>query len=87
MFPHLSPLLITAGVIELVGGALIASGLFSRVAAFVASGETAAAYWMVHVPKGGLFPVLNGGDAAILFCFAFLYIAAAGPGPWAINQK
>lgn len=87
MFPHLSPLLVAAGTIELMGGALIVLGLFSRVAAFVASGETAAAYWMVHVPNGGLFPVLNGGDAAILFCFVFLYIAAAGPGLWAINQK
>lgn len=87
MFQHLSPLLVTAGVIELVGGALIVLGLFSRIAAFVASGETAVAYWMVHVPNGGFFPVLNGGDAAILFCFAFLYLAAAGPGPWAINRS
>jgi putative oxidoreductase len=84
---HLSPLFVAAGTIEIVGGALIVLGLFSRVAAFVVSGETAAAYWMVHVPNGGPFPLLNGGDAAILFCFVFLYIAAAGPGPWAINRK
>lgn len=87
MFSHLSPLLITAGTIECVGGALIVLGLFSRIAAFFASGETAVAYWMVHVPNGGFFPVLNGGDAAILFCFVFLYIAAAGPGSWAINRS
>ena len=86
MFDHLSPLMITAGTIELVGGALILLGLFSRIAAFVASGELAVAYWMVHVPHGGFFPTLNEGDAAILFCFVFLYLAAAGPGPWAINR-
>ncbi|MGH6890057.1 MAG: DoxX family protein [Rhizomicrobium sp.] len=86
-FPHLSALLVAAGVIETLGGALIVLGLFSRIAAFITSGETAVAYWMVHVPNGGLFPVLNGGDAAVLFCFVFLYIAAAGPGPWAINGK
>ena len=87
MFPHLSPLIVAAGTIELVGGALVVLGLFSRIAAFIASGETAVAYWMVHVPNGGFFPLLNGGDAAILFCFAFLYLAAAGPGPWAINRR
>jgi putative oxidoreductase len=84
---HLTPLLDAAGTIELVGGALIVLGLFSRFAAFIASGEMAVAYWKVHVPGGGLFPLLNGGDAAILFCFVFLYIAAAGPGPWAVNRR
>ncbi len=79
--------IMAAGIIEFVGGALITLGLFSRIAAFIASGEMAVAYWMVHVPKGGLYPALNGGDAAILFCFAFLYLAAAGPGAWAINRK
>jgi putative oxidoreductase len=87
MFDHLIPLLIAAGIIELVGGALIVLGLFSRIAAFVASGEMAVGYWMFHVARGGFFPALNGGDAAILFCFVFLYLAAAGPGSWAINQK
>ena len=87
MFDHIPPLIMAAGVIELVGGALIVLGLFSRIAAFIASGEMAAAYWMYHVPHGGLFPSLNEGDAAILFCFVFLYIAAAGPGPWAINRR
>ena len=87
MSDHLPPLLLAAGIIELVGGVLIVLGLFSRLAAFVASGECAVAYWIYHVPHGGPFPTLNGGDAAILFCFVFLYLASAGPGPWAINQK
>ena len=72
------------GVIELVAGALIALGLFTRPAAFVASGEMAVAYWMFHAP-GGLYPVANGGDAAILYCFLFLYLAAAGPGALSLD--
>ncbi|HSM95392.1 MAG TPA: DoxX family protein [Rhizomicrobium sp.] len=87
MFDHLTPMIMAAGAIELVGGALIVLGLFSRIAAFIASGEMAVAYWMVHVPGGGLLPLNNGGAEAIFFCFVFLYIAAAGPGPWAANQK
>ena len=67
------------GVIELVGGALIALGLFTRIAAFIASGEMAVAYWMFHAPDS-IYPIVNGGDAAILYCFVFLYIAVAGPG-------
>ncbi|MBV9991535.1 MAG: DoxX family protein [Alphaproteobacteria bacterium] len=85
--PEAATMIMVAGYIELIGGALILLGLFSRIAAFICSGEMAVAYWMVHVPKGGPFPVLNGGDAAILFCFVFLYIAAAGPGPIAANQR
>ena len=82
----LPPMIMVAGVIELVGGALVALGLFSRYAAFIASGEMAAAYFMVHLQRG-LYPALNGGDAAVLFCFIFLYLAAAGPGAFAINDK
>jgi putative oxidoreductase len=85
--PGAGTIIMIAGWIELVGGALIILGLFSRIAAFICSGEMAVAYWMVHFAKGGLYPAVNGGDAAILFCFVFLYIAAAGPGPWAINQQ
>jgi putative oxidoreductase len=84
--PDHAMIIMTAGWIELVGGALILIGLFSRIAAFICSGEMAAAYWMVHA-KQSLFPAQNQGDAAILFCFVFLYIAAAGPGPLAINQR
>ena len=87
MFDHLIPLLIVAGVIELLGGLLLKLGFFTRIAAFVCSGEMAVAYWMMHVGGSGFFwPVLNGGEAAILFCFVFLYIAAAGPGPWSIDD-
>ncbi len=73
-----------AGVIELVGGALIAIGLLTRPAAFVCSGMMAFAYFIAHAPQA-MFPTQNGGDAAILFCFAFLYIAATGPGPLSID--
>jgi putative oxidoreductase len=73
-----------AGLIELVAGALVAAGLFTRLAAFIASGEMAYAYWMVHA-KGGLYPAANGGDAAILYCFIFLYLVFAGAGPWSVD--
>ena len=72
------------GVIELVGGALIALGLFTRIAAFIASGEMAVAYWMFHAPDS-IYPIVNGGDAAILYCFVFLYIAVAGPGSFSLD--
>jgi putative oxidoreductase len=83
---HLPPLIMAAGIIELVGGALVILGLFSRIAAFVCSGEMAFAYFIAHFPKG-IYPALNGGEDAILFCFIFLYLAAAGPGAFAINDK
>ena len=72
------------GAIELVAGTLIMIGLFSRTAAFIASGQMAVAYWMFHAPQG-LYPVANGGDAAILYCFIFLFFAAAGPGAWSLD--
>lgn len=75
-----------AGILELVGGALLLIGLFSRPIAFLLSGEMAVAYFMAHAPKN-LFPALNGGDAAILFCFVFLYIAFAGPGPLSVDAQ
>lgn len=73
-----------AGLIELVCGLLITLGLFTRPAAFLASGTTAAAYFIAHAPQD-FFPVNNGGDAAILYCFVFLYLAIAGPGAWSID--
>jgi putative oxidoreductase len=73
------------GVIELVAGLLIALGLFTRLAAFVASGEMAVAYFMFHASKG-FYPAVNGGDAAILYCFLFLYLVAAGPGALALDN-
>jgi putative oxidoreductase len=77
-------MLYTAATLEVVGGLLLIVGLFSRPVAFVLSGEMAVAYFMGHAPQG-FFPVLNGGEAAMLFCFIFLYIAAAGPGPWSVD--
>ena len=82
----LPPVTLASGVIELVGGALIALGFFSRSAAFVCSGMMAIAYFMVHFPQG-FFPILNGGELAIVYCFLFLYLAAAGPGSLALNRK
>ncbi len=73
-----------AGIVELVAGLLIALGLFTRPAAFLASGTMAVAYWMAHAPQNP-FPVNNGGDAAILYCFVFLYFVFAGPGPWSLD--
>ena len=82
----LPPMLLASGIIELVGGALVALGLFSRIAAFLCSGQMAVAYFMVHFP-GGFFPILNGGELAIVYCFVFLFLAAAGPGAFAVNDK
>jgi len=73
-----------AGVLELVGGLLLTFGLFSRVTAFILSGEMAAGYFLAHAPQG-FFPILNMGELAIMYCFAFLYLAAAGPGPWSVD--
>lgn len=73
-----------AGVFELVGGALLVLGLFTRPVAFILSGQMAVAYWIAHAPRS-FFPVLNGGDAAILYCFVFLYLAFAGGGPWSVD--
>jgi putative oxidoreductase len=75
-----------AGVIEIVSGLLILFGFFTRPAAFIASGTMAFAYWMAHAPSN-FFPVNNGGDAAILFCFVFLFLVFAGPGAWSVNKQ
>jgi putative oxidoreductase len=73
-----------AGVFELVGGALLALGLFTRPVAFLLSGEMAAAYFMSHFPKG-FIPLLNGGNEAVIYCFVFFYFIFAGPGPWSVD--
>ena len=73
-----------AGALELVGGALLIVGLFTRPVAFIVSGEMAFAYWIAHAPQSP-FPLLNRGDAAILYCFVFLYLAFAGGGPWSLD--
>jgi putative oxidoreductase len=76
--------LITGGL-EFFGGASLIAGLFTRPVAFLLSGMMAVAYWIAHAPKG-MFPVLNGGDTAILYCFVFLYLVFAGSGPWSIDE-
>jgi putative oxidoreductase len=73
-----------AGTIELVGGALLVIGLFTRPAAFILSGEMAAAYFIAPFPKG-FIPLLNGGNEAVIYCFVFLYFVFAGPGPWSVD--
>jgi putative oxidoreductase len=93
-FPHGLPfidkmpegLLYFTGTMELVGGALIVLGLFTRPVAFVLAGFMAAAYFMAHFPMS-FFPAINMGEPAVLYCFVFLYLAAAGAGPWAIDKN
>jgi putative oxidoreductase len=83
--PELFSLSGLAGVLEFFGGIMLVLGLFTRPVAFILSGEMAVAYWMAHAPQS-FFPVLNGGDAAILYCFVFLYLVAAGPGAWSLDE-
>ena len=73
------------GLIELIGGLLLALGLFTRPVAFILSGDMAFAYFMAHEPRG-FFPLLNGGELAIVYCFLFLYYAVAGGGPWSLDH-
>lgn len=75
-----------AGAIETVGGLLLLLGLFTRPVAFVVAGEMACAYFMGHAPRG-FWPVFNQGVPAVLFCFLWLYISAAGPGPWSLDAR
>ncbi|WP_395000856.1 DoxX family protein [Sphingomonas sp.] len=74
-----------AGYLELIGSLLLVVGLFTRPVAFLLTGEMAIGYWIVHAPKS-VFPVLNGGESAVLFCFVFLLFAATGPGEWSIDE-
>jgi len=89
-FPRVSPaegyVKIVAGGIELVGGVLIMIGLFTSPVAFLASGLMAAAYWMAH-GTNDLFPILNNGELAVLYCFVFLYISSKGDGIWSVGGK
>jgi len=80
----LGSMLGAAGVIELIGGVLILMGLFTRVTAFILSGEMASAYFMAHAPRG-FWPVANGGEVAVLFCFTFLYLWTRGAGPISLD--
>lgn len=77
-----------AGVLEIVGGVLVLIGLFTRITSFVLSGEMAVAYFMAHAAGGNvLLPMLNGGELAVLYCFVFLFFAAAGPGAWSLDAR
>jgi putative oxidoreductase len=80
----LPPMLVAAAWIEIVGGVLLALGLFTRPAAFILSGEMAVAYFMAHA-KQGFYPALNGGELAVLYCFLFFYLAFAGGGAWSLD--
>ena len=82
-FPMMS-LLGAAGILETFGGLLMLLGLFARPVAFVLSGEMAVAYFTQHAPRG-TWPLVNGGELAVLYCFLWLYFAAAGPGPWSVD--
>jgi putative oxidoreductase len=81
----LPPLIVAAAWIEVIGGALIALGLFAGIAAFISSGEMAVAYFQAHAPNG-FWPILNHGDLAVLFCFVFLFIAARGSGAFSLEH-
>ena len=86
-FTGVSPMTMVgaAGVLELIGGALLTIGLFTRLAAFIVAGMTAVAYFYAHLPRS-FFPFLNGGETVILFTFALLYITAAGGGAWSADK-
>jgi putative oxidoreductase len=82
----LPTLLVVAAWLEVAGGALLALGLFTRPVAFVLSGEMAVAYFMAHAPQG-LYPAVNQGEAAVLYCFVFLYLAIEGGGEWSLDAQ
>ena len=79
-------MLLFVGLLETICGALVSLGLFTRIAAFLLSGEMAIGYWALHVPQS-FYPILNGGEIMVLYSFAFLYFAAKGPGPWSLDAK
>jgi putative oxidoreductase len=83
--PHLLSLLGAAGLIESVGGPLILLGLYTRPVAFILCGEMAVAYFKQHLPRG-LWPITNGGELAVLYCFIFLLLVSAGAGPWSLDR-
>ncbi|EKS36996.1 MAG: putative oxidoreductase [Afipia broomeae] len=89
-FANIPPLIVAAGTIELILGALLIVGLFTRLTAFILSGQMAFAYFLGHMFKSGApvwHPLNNGGTAAILFCFVCLYLASAGAGPWSVDAS
>jgi putative oxidoreductase len=83
--PHMRPLLYVQGINEIAGGVLLAGGLYTRIVAFILSGDMAFAYFIAHFPRS-FYPAVNGGDLAVLYCFVFLYIFFAGGGPWSLDR-
>jgi putative oxidoreductase len=83
--PPMRTLLYVQGVIEIVGGIFFLLGAYTRVVAFILAGDMAVAYFIAHFPRS-FFPAVNGGDAAVLYCFAFFYIVFAGGGPWSLDR-
>ncbi len=88
MYAQMGTMTTVTGILELVGGVLIIIGAFTRITAFILAGEMAVAFWMAHVGMSGtIFPMINQGEAAVLFCFIFLYLAAAGAGPYSVDAS
>ena len=83
--PPMRTLLYVQGVIEIVGGIVLLLGAYTRVVAFILAGDMAVAYFMAHFPRS-FFPAVNGGDAAVLFCFTFFYVVFAGGGAWSLDR-
>ncbi len=82
---HLPPLMLAAGLIEVIGGTALMLGIYTRAVAFIASGEMAFAYFIGHFPHG-FWPIQNHGEPAVLLCFTFLFLAASGGGPWSLDR-
>ena len=88
MYAQMGAMTSITGILELVGGVLIVIGAFTRLTAFILAGEMAVAFWMVHVGmSGNVFPMINQGEAAVLFCFVFLFLAVAGAGPYSVDDS
>ena len=84
--PSLTPLIVVQGILELGGGILLLIGFYTRIVAFILSGDMAVGYFMAHAPKS-FFPLVNGGQLAILFCFVFFYLFVAGGGVWSVDEQ
>ena len=88
MYGQMGGMTAITGILELIGGVLIVIGAFTRLTAFILAGEMAVAFWMVHFGMSGtIFPMINDGEAAVFFCFVFLYFAAAGAGPYSVDAS
>jgi len=86
MPPSMQAIFLVGGLIELIGGIALVLGFLTRPVALIVAGECAVIFWWMHVPRGGIYPISNGGEAAVLFCFTFLYLVFAGPGAFALDN-